>query len=100
MTLSFPILWVCPVCFEDLNAGAFVDVANCVGDGPESDKGRKLERAVLIDVLGGDVLLGRVVLFQFCDVVVRGKVVGMLLWRGKLGVRECLELLGLTKFSE
>ena len=43
MTLSFPILWVRPVCFEDLNAGAFVDVANCVGDGPESDEGREFE---------------------------------------------------------
>ena len=43
MTLSFPILWVCPVCFENLYAGSFIDVANCVGDGPESGKGRELK---------------------------------------------------------
>ena len=69
MTLSFPILWVRPVCFEDLNAGAFIDVANCVGDGPEPCKGRELKRAVFINILGGYVFFCRVVLFQFCDVV-------------------------------
>ena len=99
MTLSFPILWVCPVCFEDLNAGAFVDVANCVGDGPESNEGWELERAVFVYVLSGDVLLCRVVLFQFCDVVLWWEVVDSFLWSGKLLVRECLELLGLPEFS-
>ena len=43
MALSFPILWVCPVCFKDFDAGALIDVANGVGDGPEPDEGRKLE---------------------------------------------------------
>ena len=69
MTLPFPILWVRPVRSEDLNAGAFVDVANCVGDGPESDEGWEFECAVFVYVLSGDVLLGRVVSFQFVDVV-------------------------------
>ena len=70
MALSFPIFWVCPVCFEYFDGGAFIDVANGICDGPEPDEGRKLEQAVLIDVLGGNVLLGQVVLFQFCNVVI------------------------------
>ena len=65
MALSFPMFWVCPVCFKDFDAGALIDVANGICDGPEPDEGRKLERAVLINVLGRDVFLGRVVLVQF-----------------------------------
>ena len=101
MALSFPIFWTCPVClFKDFDAGSFVDVANCVGDGPESGEGRELKRAVFIDILGGNVLLGRVVLFQFCDVVVWGEVVDSFLWRGKLVVRKCLELFSLREIGE
>ena len=69
MTLSFPIFWVCPVCFKDFDAGTFIDVADCVGDGPEPGEGRELERAIFVNIFGRNVLSCRVVLFQFCDVV-------------------------------
>ena len=82
MALSFPIFWVCPVCFKDFDAGSFIDVANCVGDGPEPGKGRELERAIFVNVLGRNVLSCRVVLFQFRDVVVWREVVDCFLWCG------------------
>ena len=44
------------------------------------------------------MLLGRVVSFQFVDVVLWWEVVDSFLWCGKLLVRECLEVLGLTEF--
>ena len=44
------------------------------------------------------MLLGCVVSFQFVDVVLWWEVVDSFLWCGKLVVRECLEVLGLTEF--
>ena len=58
MALSFPMFWMCPVCFKDFNAGAFIDVANGVRDGPEPGEGWKLKRAIVIYVLVRDVSPG------------------------------------------